>query len=62
LPKVALDDVLLALPVVTRLLPGAAEVVQVNDVVAAEHRLGAVPRPQHDGMRVDAGVDVVLDA
>ena len=38
------------------------QVVEVDDVVAAQHRRRAMSRKRHDGVWVDAAVDQVLDA
>src|SRR5262245_12197736 len=42
------------------MLSGAAQVVEIDDVVALEHVVGQVSRPAHDGVRIRPGVDVVL--
>jgi hypothetical protein len=41
---------------------GAAQVVEVDDVVASQHRGRLVTRERHHGVRVVAGVDQVLHA
>src|SRR5262245_23085768 len=61
-PESRLADVVLRPPIVARPLTGAAKVVEVDDVVAPEHGLSAMPRPLHNRVRVNAGVDVVFHA
>src|SRR5206468_2823833 len=60
-PELGLDDVLLRPLVLARPLPRPAQIVEVDDVIPAQHGLRAVARPLHHGMRVHPGVDVVLD-
>ena len=51
-PRTDRHDVAGRSPVVAGTLAGTPEIVEVDDVVSPEHRLGAVPGPEHDGVGV----------
>jgi len=48
--------------VVAGTLGGYPEIIDVDEVIPAEHRRGAMPAERHDRVRVDTGADQMTDA